>query len=163
MINYNSINDNSLAIVNISKPLYIYTFCETDGKEELERAIEKNLEERETWTNHIKNYPDADFQHYLDDANNAIFEIMSLKEFNLKQRSFYLDTPLKEISEIEWDNMLNVLPPMQWVTINGTNEFLMSEMLSGLFTNQYARNNGKYYTKVVDVYDKSTWIHNLLQ
>ena len=52
---------------------------------------------------------------------------------------------------------------MNWVTINNVNEFCMSEMLSGVYTNQYARYNGKYYTKIVDAYDKTTWLHNFLK
>ncbi|MCI8404288.1 MAG: hypothetical protein HFG29_10780 [Eubacterium sp.] len=41
----------------------------------------------------------------------------------------------------------------------------MPEMYSGTYTKQYAYDNqsGKYYSKMVDSEDKSTWIHKLLR
>ena len=40
--------------------------------------------------------------------------------------------------------------------------FCTSEMLTGTYTTQYAAYNGKYYSKIVDVTDESTWIYNCL-
>lgn len=160
MINYNAINNDSLVVVNISKPTNIYTFVESpEGKEELEKAIQRNQEEIKQW----EQYPEVEkFQEYLKECLKVNYKIMTLKEFDELQKKYYLDSPMQEITEDQYNDMLDVLPPLKWTTIQGVEEFLISEMLSGTYTNQYAKCNGKYYTKVVDSMDKSTWIHNLL-
>ena len=160
MINYNQINDNALVVVNISRPTNIYTFVESEtGKEEIERAIQRNKESIETWSQ----YPDNEqFQLYLKEDLKANYKIMTLKEFDELQKKYYLDSPITEITEEKYIDMLEVLPPLKWTTIKGIEEFLICEMLSGTYTNQYAKCNGKYYTKVVDSMDQNTWIHNLL-
>jgi hypothetical protein len=165
MSKYSNITDSTLVIVNVTKPLYLYNIVEAgDGQEELNSAIESKKEEAKTWRSHIANYPDCKekFGTYLKEAIEARFAICTMKEYEDRQRKYYLDMPLQEITEEVWDDMLNVLPPLQWVTINGVNEFLMSEFMSGPYTSQYARKEGKYYTKIVDAYDKTTWIHNLI-
>jgi len=165
MSNLSKINDDTLVIVNIKKPSTLYTFVEEgDGMEELQRAIDSYRKDAETWQSHIINYPSnaEHYKKYLQEAQEATFIIVSLKEYEEIRRKYYLDRPLKEIDAETWDNMLNVLPPLKWVTIDGVNEFLLSEFLSGPYTDQYARKNGKYYTKIVDAYDKTTWLHNFL-
>ena len=41
----------------------------------------------------------------------------------------------------------------------------MSEFENGRFTNQYAHDlhSGRYYSKLVDAEDPSTWIHEILK
>lgn len=70
---------------------------------------------------------------------------------------------VKETTEEIFSEMLNVLPPLYWCTIDGVEMFCMSEMYTGTFTNQYARVGEKYYTAMVDITDQSTWIHKLLK
>ena len=88
---------------------------------------------------------------------------MTWDDFQAGQKRHLLNGELKEITKKEWEEMLNVLPPLMWCTIDGVNMFCMSEMYTGTFTTQYARYNEKYYCKMVDSADKSTWIHNLLK
>ncbi|MGL5436016.1 MAG: hypothetical protein ACRDBO_11535, partial [Lachnospiraceae bacterium] len=71
--------------------------------------------------------------------------------------------PLKETTEEQFEEALNVLPPLKWCTIDGIEMFCMSEMYTATYTNQYARYEGKYYKKMVDVTDKSTWLNNYLK
>ena len=163
MINYNKINNDSLVVVNVIRPTNIYCFCESvEGKEELQKAIEKNQEEIETWLKHCNNYPCEKFENYLKQAKEVDYKIMAFEDFIKLEKSYYLDQPLQEITEDKYYDMLNVLPPLKWTTIKGVEEFLISEMLSGTYTNQYANHNGKYYTKVVDAKNQDTWIHNLI-
>ena len=71
---------------------------------------------------------------------------------------------MKEITEETFEDMLNVLPPIKWCTIDGIEMFCMSEMLTGFYTSQYIHDKGtnKYYHKIVDVTDKATWGHNFI-
>lgn len=92
--------------------------------------------------------------------NNADYKVMSFDEYMQLKKERYLSDKVQEITEEEWEDKLNVLPPLYWCTIDGVNEFCLSEMYDDTFTTQYARYNGKYYSKMVDVADKRTWIHN---
>jgi len=53
--------------------------------------------------------------------------------------------PWVEVSAEEWDDCINVLPPVDWRTTNGINMFRMSEMLTGDITAHYARVNGRFF------------------
>lgn len=90
------------------------------------------------------------------------FEIMSVDKFDDEIKKYYVSMPVKEITEEEWNNALDVLPPAKWGTWKGTNEFIVPEALDFSFYDQYARKGGKYYTKIVDARDQATWIHNFV-
>ena len=110
----------------------------------------KTLSQKKYWLKQAKIY------------RNKKLAVMTLEEFTKKQKDFYINRPLKEITEDDYYEHLDILPPLFWQTINGVNEFCMSEFHTGVFTGQYAKYNGKYYYKLVDAYDKSTWIHNYI-
>lgn len=60
-----------------------------------------------------------------------------------------LQKPFKEITEEEWDNMLNCLPPMRWHDfVPGLNVFFCSEGYTADLHGCYIKDrvNGKYYT-----------------
>ena len=52
-----------------------------------------------------------------------------------------------------------------WCTVEGVEMFCMSEMWTGTYTTQYAHDHrtGKYYSKMVDVTDRDTWINTYLR
>ena len=108
-------------------------------------------------------YSEEDIQKYKDKAETRC-EIMLYSEFEKFKRDNILSKPLKEITENKYNEMLNVLPPLHYVTRNGITMFCMCEMYTESYTNQYAYDskNNKYYTKLVDVKDESTWINNIL-
>lgn len=92
--------------------------------------------------------------------NGADYKVVTFDEYMQLKKEKYLSDRVQEITEEEWDDKLNVLPPLYWCTIDGVNEFCLREMYDDTFTTQYARYNGKYYSKMVDVADRNTWIHN---
>ena len=158
------IDNNTLVVANITFPR-IYNFCKYgNGQKELEEAINNKKENIKRWENNIKKYPQSKelFESYLKEEKEIEFKIIKLSEFEDMEKKYYLDKPIIEISQEEWEEMLNILPPLKWVTINNVNEFLLSEALNKWYRYQYARKNGKYYTKIVDSLDKSTWIHNFI-
>lgn len=91
--------------------------------------------------------------------------VMTLTDYLKAEREHILSKELKEITEEEYQEMLNVLPPLYWTTIDSVEMFCMCEMLTGTYTSQYAhdRRTDKYYVKTVDCKDKSTWINNILR
>lgn len=144
--------------------IWNFIFDGKDEQAELERAIENKKQSIATWESHAKNYPDGakKFLAYAEQDKKINYEIMSYGDFEAAKREFYLSKPATEVTEDQFYEMLNVLPPVNWVTINGVNEFCMSERLTGNYTGQYGRSNGKFYHKTVDIYDKTTWIHNFV-
>lgn len=102
------------------------------------------------------------FKKCLEREEKIEYRIMSFDEFIIGQRTKLLGNGLKEITEEQWEDALNVLPPLHWTTIDGVEMFCMSEMYTGTYTTQYAKYKGKYYCKIVDCTDKSTWINHIL-
>lgn len=51
-----------------------------------------------------------------------------------------------EISEEDYDEALECLPPQKWETVDGVNIFRMSEYTTGNITCHYTRYNGKHYS-----------------
>lgn len=95
----------------------------------------------------------------------AGFQVMETNKFQKIERERILSDKLKQVTEREYEDALNVLPPLNWCNIDGVEMFCMSERYIGTYTTQYAHNyrTGKYYCKMVDCMDKSTWIHHLLR
>ena len=160
-------NNNELCIVDVVN-FSVYTFA--DNQEEagrkLQKAIETNKEDVKTWESHCKNYPDVElFKTYLKQAQNKKYEIMTFEEYLRRERDYYITQPLTEITAEKYDEMLNILPPLKWYTINNIEMFCMSEFLTGSYTSQYLhdRITNKYYHKIVDITDKSTWGYNFIR
>ncbi|MCM1233870.1 MAG: hypothetical protein NC489_27500 [Ruminococcus flavefaciens] len=152
-----------------ASPLTVYNVV--TGKEAEEQAVKcltAYLEERmrECEENFNKYCTD----YWVNEWNKAAklvkggLEVITEEEYREIVRTHYLGKPLQEITEEYFQEQLNILPTLHFVTIGNVEEFCLSEMTYGTFAQQYAydKTNGKYYTKIVDLYDKSTWIHNLI-
>lgn len=151
--------------VNVSQ-MQIYDYLRDGETPEqlLKRAEDSNAKDIATLERHCNQYPDTLlFKNNLRNAREKAYQIMTLSEFKKAERDYYIQQPLEEITEEQFHYMLNLLPPICWTTIQGVEMFCMSEMLAGTYTNQYANVGDKrYYTKIVDIRDRSTWIHNFL-
>lgn len=159
-------NNNELVIVNVNGGFTnIWTFCDADNAlEEIAKAQKSAADNVATYESHIVNYPDrADYwRNCKAKYENAKYEVMTLGEYLKKQKKHLLGEVI-ETTEEQFNEMLNVLPPMKWCHIDGVEMFCMSEMYTGTYTNQYARIGNNYYTAMVDVLDKSTWIHRRIK
>jgi vacuolar-type H+-ATPase subunit H len=158
-------NDNIEFCVVDTCHISVYSFSDTrtEAEQKLQDALENNKKDIETWKSHCKNYPDTElFKNYLKEAENKKYEIMTYDEFVQLERNYYLNQPLTEIDKETFDEMLNVLPPLKWCTRHNIEMFCMSEMLTGTYTSQYMFNlvTSKYYHKIVDIMDESTWGYN---
>ena len=80
------------------------------------------------------------------------------------EREKLLTPEMVEITKQDYENALNVLPPRNWHTRNNIEEFCSREMYSGTYTTQYAfqRVTGRYFVKMVDCADSSTWLSTIL-
>ena len=160
-------NNIELCIADINH-MSIYSFSNSieGAKEKLQQALDQQIKSINTWSGHCEKYPDTEsFKNYLTEAQNKKYEIMTYKEYEQLEKDYYLNKPLTEITEDEFHEMLNVLPPLKWCTKNNIEMFCMSEMLTGSFTSQYLhdRDNNKFYHKTVDILDSTTWGYNFIQ
>lgn len=157
-------------IINMGDFNFAYDFVKKNETEEeaIKRAesyYQKNM--LETWQNEI-NYPDNEhIKKASDKAWNLACEEVKVFDFDewlkLKKNNLLnVNNDLKEITDEDFNDMLNVLPPLKWCTIDGVEMFCMSEMYDGTITLQYARHNGKYYSMLVDCADRETWINKKL-
>lgn len=158
--------NNELCVVDTVN-FWIFNFAsnQEQAEETLSRAIETNKKDIETWENHCKNYPDAEhFKNYLKEAQNKKYQVMTYNEYIQLERNYYINRPLEEITAERFNEMLNVLPPLKWCTKHNVEMFCISEMLTGTYTSQYMYNlvTGKYYHKIVDIKDQSTWGYNFM-
>ena len=160
------LNNNTLCVVDVEH-LQIYDFA--NSKEQAEqkffKALETCQEDIKTWESHCKTYPDTEsFKTYLAEAKNKQYRIMTYDEFLQTERDYYINSPITEITEDKFHEMLNVLPPLKWCTKHNIEMFCMSEMLTGYYTSQYMYNlvTCKYYHKIVDITDQKTWGYNFI-
>jgi len=87
----------------------------------------------------------------LDNSNLKIMPIekaMVLINYNLKLK--YNDK-WKRITKEKYFEMLEILPPVKWNTINGVEMFAMSEYMESTYTEHYAIYKNKYYCAIRDI------------
>lgn len=159
--------DKELVAVDINT-LWVYDFLKDgESKEDLLRRAndyrEKEVKEsgeRLVYAENKNPENTSFFKDMYDRALNICYKVMTFDKLMELKRERYLSDSVQRITEEEWNDKLDILPPLYWCTIDGVNEFCLREMYDATFTTQYARYNGKYYSKMVDSADKSTWIHN---
>lgn len=129
-------NTNILA-VNI-KTMSVYDFLQ-DGESEAEllaRANNYRQQQINSWDKNRKEYPCEQYETYYKGALQAEYKILTWNEFAKLKKAYYITDDLAEITADRYDEMLNVLPPLKWCTINGVEMFCISEMTTGTYTSQ---------------------------
>ncbi len=113
------------------------------------------------WSFYIT-YQDAEAAlPHVSTQYKAGVKIIAYKDFEALQRPYYITGEIVEITKEQWWDKLEVLPPEAWERGVVFERFRMSEYLTGYYTRQYARLGERYFTAVIDVRDKSTWLTGL--
>lgn len=92
---------------------------------------------------------------------NASLEVMSIDEYTKRKRRFYLGNELVEVDSIDWDSLYNSLKEAKLSERNSV-KMLTEIPLDDSYAKQYAVCNHRYYSKMVDLNDETTWIYNFL-
>lgn len=100
----------------------------------------------------------ADAAPEINARESASYQPMTYDDYAKAHDAFWLAGPLVEIDAEKWDEMLGVLPPMRWEHKDGVERFLISEMLAGNITSQFAKLGKRYFTRNANAVDRSTWI-----
>jgi hypothetical protein len=84
------------------------------------------------------------------ETGSPAFQIMPLEEamplMEEAQRAKYC-SDWQEITEEEWYENLEVLPPEKWETVRGVNIFRLREYCIGNITAHFAKLNGKFFSR----------------
>jgi len=75
--------------------------------------------------------------HYSDVKVATVDEFISMHESALR-------TDPREISESDYIDALEIMPPLDWRQVRGVESFKWSEFYSGNMTNAYAKHGGRY-------------------
>ena len=92
---------------------------------------------------------------------NASIEVMSIDDYTKRKRRFYLGDKLVEVDSIDWDSLYNSLKEAKLSERNSV-KMLTEIPLDDSYAKQYAVCNHRYYSKMVDLNDETTWIYNFL-
>lgn len=165
--------DKVIVAIGKNKNPVIWDYVRNEETEEdaENRAFIASMEKMRTYASHHKNFPNiqADGSEYWENEykreEEREYKVMSYEDFLRIEKEYLLSLPLTEITEERYEEMLNVLPPLAWTTIDNIEMFCMSEFYTGTYTTQCAhdRNSGKYYEKLVDYTDRKTWISEILK
>ena len=164
------ITNNTLCIVEVVT-MRVYTILNDNAnkEDELQKANQYYIDDFQKIKKFAEQYPESEYWQTRYNSEKAKpqkhCKIMTFTEFEKAEREYLLSKELKQITEDVYYDMLNVLPPIKWTTRQNVEMFCMSEMYTCTYTSQYAhdKTNNKYYSKLVDCTDESTWIHNILR
>lgn len=151
-------------VVDVCRPFGCVSFVNNGetGEEALARVEHERNERIAYFREKKKEYPnmEAHWNNEINALKQASYVVTDIEGFQNLQASFYLSKPAVEITKDRYYEMLDVLPPMNYVTRNGVTEFCLCEFTSGSFTSQFAydKKTGKYWEKTVDALDPKTWL-----
>lgn len=96
----------------------------------------------------------------IEQAKADALQIETDMEYFARVRHSYLDDPAKEITEERWWEMFEVLPPCAYTRTSRYEMFYVSEAFHLTYHSFYLydRQTGKYWTKLGDSCDRTTWI-----
>lgn len=162
---------NAERVIFNNQTLQSFDFLKDNEADEqaIARAVAFYTEELNCLKDLAENFPEKDYwKNRVSETETLLeagFSVLPFEIWLNKKNKSYTDRPIKEITAEEYNDALDILPPIYWCTIDNITMFCMSEMYDGSITSQYAHDltTDKYYTKLVDITDKNTWIHKLLK
>lgn len=106
------------------------------------------------------------FEDYKKEKGNENLVTMTWEELEEKYIIPYknnLQKPFKEITEEDFNEMLNVLPPMRWTRFENGRFFFISEAYTADLHSLYVKYKGKYYTGLRSRFMKDEDIKNQIE
>ena len=148
-----------------------FTGCKPD---EVDKAIEEAKrfyqEHLDLVKSNLENYPKDEkfWKERINEYSGILkggFEAVTFEEYRRREISKWVTGKVSKISQKEYESALGELPPLNYTRIDDASWFFICEMLTLSVTNQYYhdRTNDRYYTALVDLYDRNTWIDKLLK
>lgn len=157
------INNGARLVIASPAPCILFDICSYDEKEfALKKAYDiKTKLIKECNKNILMGKNVKSNKVYKQLLLMAEPKIMTMNEFSYFQCEYVkYNSELREITEKEYMEALNLLLPFNIHYINDCIIFVLTDVLSLTHARQYVEKGGKYYTKIILLTDKSTWIYN---
>jgi hypothetical protein len=158
-------NTNKELVIADLNTLNVFTFvdAESDGQAELLQAQEYLADEAKSLESLIANCQQPEFRKLWEDSLQTIretdYRIVPLEDFYAAERKKMLADPLKRITEEQYWDALEVLPPLHYERLDGGCErFCMREFFTATYTTQYFHSKEGWFCRMVDFTDQTTWI-----
>jgi len=157
-------NTNKELVIADLNTLNIFTFVDTksDGQTELHQAQEYLANQAKSLESLIADCQRQEFRKQWEDSLRAIrrteYRIVPIEDFYAAERKKMLSDPLKRITEEQYWDALEVLPPLQHERLDGCERFCMREFYTNTYTTQYFHSEEGWFCRMVDYCDRSTWI-----
>ena len=157
-------NKNELVIADLNT-LDIFTFVDakSDGQAELLQAQEYLADQAKSLESLIADCQQPEFRKLWEDSLQTIreteYRIVPLEDFYAAERKKMLADPLKRITEKQYWDALEILPPLHYERLDGGCErFCMREFFTATYTTQYFHSKEGWFCRMVDFADQTTWI-----
>lgn len=126
--------------------------CFNDCKlEDVKIEMQKDLN---MWLNRYKKYNDELSKGKIEKIKKEIDSLREIDEKDFqKEQDILLLTNIVEVSKEDYDEMFEILQPLQF----GQNYFIMAEFFTESYTSQFFKKDGKFYHKMIDYRRKETW------
>lgn len=85
-------------------------------------------------------------------------QVVTFDEYIALKQKVMLSEPLREIEEDAFQEALDVLPPLKWETVDGVERFMLGEAFESTFYHQYAKKDGRFFARLANAADPTTWI-----
>ena len=155
---------NELVIADLNT-LNVFTFVDkkSDGQAELQQAQEYLANQAKSLESLIADCQRQEFRKQWEDSLRAIrktkYRIVPIEDFYAAERKKMLADPLKRITEEQYWDALEVLPPLRYERLDGGCErFCMREFYTNTYTTQYFHSKEGWFCRMVDFADQATWI-----
>ena len=154
---------NELVIADLNT-LNVFKFVEagSNGQKELFQAQEYLGNQAKSLKALIADCQRPDSRKQWEESLQAIqkteYRIVPIEDFYAAERRKMLSDPLKRITEEQYWDALEVLPPLHHERLDGWERFCMREFYMNTYTTQYFRCKEGWFCRMVDYCDRSTWI-----
>ena len=154
---------NELVIADLNT-LNVFKFVDADsnGQKELLQAQEYLENQAKSLKALIADCRRPDFRKQWEESLQTIqkteYRIVPIKDFYAAERKKMLSDPLKRITEEQYWDALEVLPPLHHERLDGCERFCMREFYTNTYTTQYFHSKEGWFCRMVDFADRSTWI-----
>ena len=145
--------------------LNVFTFVDADsnGQEELFQAQEYLENQAKSLKALIADCQQPDFRKQWVESLQTIqkteYRIVPIEDFYAAERKKMLSDPLKRITEKQYWDALDVLPPLHHERlVDGSERFCMREFYTNTYTIQYFHSREGWFCRMVDYSDRKTWI-----
>lgn len=162
-------SDELVYIVDVGGevPCIIQTCAKESAESVLLNLQKKAREESSIFLELADHFPESAeyWKQRSETERRARLIIVDMDKWEETERNAILNGKMEEITKEEYKKKLEVRPQVESGTWNEVEEFCVCGMFTGAYAIQYAhdKQTDKYYSKLVSLRDRSTWIDRILR